>query len=377
MQFAVRLGVAAGAAVAATALFTVPASAASEHDHDRDGGVVFVQNDDPAGNTVFAYDRSHDGSLAAAGSYGTGGAGGALAGSVVDHLASQGSLALDAAHHLLFAVNAGSNTVSVFGVHDDQLALRELLPSGGTFPVSVAVSGELVYVLNARDGGTVSGYRVDGHDVDPIRGSTRALGLDPTATPEFTHTPGQVAFTPDGEQLLVTTKANTNAVDVFRVRDNGRLGAPTVNTLPGAVPFATAFDRAGHLLLAEAGTNSVAGFDVTRTGTLTPLAVLGTGQAATCWITATRDYAFASNAGSASVTGVAAHRDGSLSAVGQTATDKGTVDAAATPDGRFLYVQAGGAGTVDGFRISNDGSLTPVTTIAVPGGAGAEGIVAS
>ena len=126
--------------------------------------------------------------------------------------------------------------------------------------------------------------------------------------------------------------------------DDGRLGAPTVNTLPGAVPFATAFDRAGHLLLAEAGTNSVAGFDVTRTGTLAPLAVLGTGQAATCWITATRHYAFASNAGSASVTGVAARRDGSLSSVGQTATDTGTVDAAATPDGRFLYVQAGGAG---------------------------------
>ena len=40
----------------------------------------------------------------------------------------------------------------------------------------------------------------------------RALGLDPTAAPEFTHTPGQVAFTPDGAHLLITTKANTNAV---------------------------------------------------------------------------------------------------------------------------------------------------------------------
>lgn len=377
MHFAVRLGLATGAAVAATALFTVPASAASEHDHDSDGGVVFVQNDDPAGNTVLVYDRARDGSLSPAGSYATDGAGGVLAGSVVDHLASQGSLALDAAHHLLFAVNAGSNTVSVFGVHGDRLVLRELLPSGGTFPVSVAVSGELAYVLNARDGGTVSGYRIDHHDVEPIRGSTRALGLDATATPEFTHTPGQVAFTPDGDQLLVTTKANTNAVDVFGVGRDGRLGAPTVNPLPGAVPFAMAFDRTGHVLLAEAGTNSVASFDVTRTGTLAPLAVLGTGQAATCWITATRHYAYASNAGSASVTGVTARRDGSLSSVGRTATDPGTVDAAATPDGRFLYVQAGGAGTVDGFRISGDGSLTPVTTVGVPGGAGAEGIVAS
>ena len=39
--------------------------------------------------------------------------------------------------------------------------------------------------------------------------------LDPTATPEFTNTPGQVAFSPDGSQLIVTTKANGSAIDVF------------------------------------------------------------------------------------------------------------------------------------------------------------------
>jgi len=50
--------------------------------------------------------------------------GGVLNGSVVDHLASQGSLTYDRDHALLYAVNAASNTVSVFSVRGDQLTLR-------------------------------------------------------------------------------------------------------------------------------------------------------------------------------------------------------------------------------------------------------------
>ena len=61
-----------------------------------------------------------DGSLKQAGSYRTGGLGGVLDGSVVDHLASQGSLQLDREHGLLYAVNAGSDTITVFGVDGDR-----------------------------------------------------------------------------------------------------------------------------------------------------------------------------------------------------------------------------------------------------------------
>ena len=159
---------------------------------------MFVQTDNTAGNRVVAYDRAADGTLAPAGSYATGGRGGILAGSVVDHTASQGSLASDPRHGLLYAVNAGSDTISVFAVRGDRLALRQVLGSGGTFPVSVAVHGDLVYVLNALNGGSVQGYRVLGSFLVRIPGSHRALGLDPNATPQFTTTPGQVAFTPDG-----------------------------------------------------------------------------------------------------------------------------------------------------------------------------------
>ena len=342
------------------------------------GHAVFVQTDNTAGNHVVAYHRASDGTLTPAGSYATGGLGGILAGSVVDHTASQGSLTYDPGHGLLFAVNAGSDTISVFAVHGDRLALRQVLSSGGTFPVSVTVHGDTVYVLNALNGGSVQGYRVYGQYVAPLPGSRRALGLDPSATPQFTHTPGQVAFTPDGRQLIVTTKANGNDIDVFGVHAGGRLSArPTVNAEANAVPFAVTFDTSGQLVVANAGPNSVSTFTIHSDGRLTQLDTAATGQMATCWIAPAGDYLFASNAGSASESGLAASGSGQLTLLGATPTDAGTVDASATPDGAFLYVQAGGAGKVDEFAVGSAGGLTRVGSVTVPGAAGGEGIVAS
>ncbi len=359
------------------------ASAQSVHEGKnvtRDANrVVFVQTDNTAGNQVVAYDRAREGRLTLAATYDTGGLGGALNGSVVDHLASQGSLTYDHAHGLLYAVNAGSNTLSVFGVHQDHLTLRQVTGSGGTFPVSVAGRGDLVYVLNARDGGSVSGYRVEAGKLHPIEGSIRSLGLTtPTDTTEFTHTPGQVAFSPDGSQLIVTTKAGANTIDVFAVRRDGRLTTtPVLNADPGAVPFGVAFDRAGHLLVANAGPNSVSTFNLHRDGTVTVIDTVANGQAATCWIARAGRYFYASNAGSPSLSGYQDGRNGDLTLLGSTPTDPGTVDAAASPDGHFLYVQTGKNGIVDEFQVGPGGSLTQIGSVTVTGAAGGEGIVAS
>lgn len=59
--------------------------------------------------------------------------------------------------------------------------------------------GDVVYVLNARDGGTVQGYLRVGATLVPVPFWHRDLGLGASMTPEFTSTPGQVAFSPDGE----------------------------------------------------------------------------------------------------------------------------------------------------------------------------------
>jgi hypothetical protein len=105
------------AAVAAIAI-AGPASAAAADQHlpGGTGGVVFVQTDNAAGNNVITYDRSASGTLRQSGSYPTGGLGGQTGGSGADHLASQGSLSYSPQQALLYAVNAGSNTLSVLAV---------------------------------------------------------------------------------------------------------------------------------------------------------------------------------------------------------------------------------------------------------------------
>ena len=366
-----RFTCASALAVAATALLAGPAHASPS----TTGTPVFIQTDNLAGNTIVAYDRTADGSLRQAGSYPTGGRGGALSGAVVDFLASQGSLTYDRTNHLLYSVNAGSDTVTVFAVTGDRLARRQVIGSGGSFPVSIAVHGNVIYVLNARDGGSVQGFLRLGGVLVRVPAWHRTLGLDPAATPEFTHTPGEVTFSPDGRKLVATTKANGNSIDVFSVNRFGGLSAnPVVNADPGQVPFAATFDAGGHLVVAEAA-NAVATFTLNADGTLTLVDRQKTGQAATCWIVRAGSTFYASNAASASLSGYQDEGSGALTALGITSTDPGTVDAAVSSDGRFLYAQTGANGIVDAFRIGADGSLTQVGAVSVPGAVGGEGIV--
>ena len=85
---------------------------------------------------------------------------------------------------------------------------------------------------------------------------------------------------------------------------------------------------------------------------------------------------FASNAGSAKISSFAEQLSGQLELLGATATEPGTVDAASSAGGQYLYVQTGGTGTVDEFQVGPGGSLAGVGSVLVPGAAGGEGIVA-
>lgn len=373
MKIPIRLLVSGIAALAASAFAAAPALA----DTPGTGHVVVVSTDDPQGNRVVVYDRSDTGALSWANSYATGGLGGQLAGSAVDHTASQGAVAYDAVHRLVLVANPGSNSISVFSIHGDRLHLLQVVSSGGAFPVSIAVHGNLIYVLNARDGASVQGYVATPGRLFRVPEWNRPLGL-PAATPEFTHTPGQVAFSPDGASLLVTTKAATNSIDVFAISDDGAPSTtPVVTSDPGAVPFAVAWDRGGHALIAEAGTNAVASFTLGGDGRLTLVERLLTNQAATCWITGYGSNFYASNAGSSDVSIVGDVGLGTLVGQGTAATSAGTVDAAISSDGQNIYVQGGAGGTVDAFRINGDGSLALLGTTVVPNAVGAEGIVAT
>jgi len=384
MRSLTRLAIGAGAILGLSA-WVAPLAAGADglppvpHPLGNGDHVVFVQTDNTTGNQVVVYDRAGDGQLTLANTYYTGGLGGELNGSVVDHLASQGSLAYDQRDSLLYSVNAGSNTVSVFSVRGDQLSLRQVVSSGGAFPVSVAVHDDHVYVLNAEDGGSVQGYVSFFGRLFPIPGSRRSLGLViPTDATQFTNTPGQVALSPDGSRLIVTTKQNGDDIDIFSVGAFGLLSSsPVSNHEPGTVPFAISFDAAGHLVVANAGTNALATYTLNPDDSLTLVDAVGTGASATCWVAPARGFFYASNAGSASVSGYSDTFGGELTLLASTATDPGTVDASASSNGQFLYVQTGGNGTVDEFRVGPDGSLAEIGSVAVAGAVGGEGIAAS
>ena len=65
-------------------------------------------------------------------------------------LASQSSLIVDKKNKFLFAVNAGSNEVSVFRIHrSNGLRLIETVSSGGVFSNSLATRKNILYVLNS------------------------------------------------------------------------------------------------------------------------------------------------------------------------------------------------------------------------------------
>ena len=193
-------------------------------------------------------------------------------------------------------------------------------------------------------------------------------------SPSNRHT---VTFSPDGSQLLVTTKANGNDVDVFGVQPGGTLTAsPVVNSEPGTVPFAVTFDPTGHLVVSEAGPSALATFTLNPGGTITKIDAVNTGQSASCWVTPDGRQLFSSNTGSSNISSFTASTTGHLTLLGQTTTDPGTVDSSVTPDGRYLYVQTGGNGIVDEFSVAGT-TLTQIGSIPVPGAAGGEGIAAA
>src|SRR5215208_3551887 len=148
-------------AAALTALVTAGAGSADDGGDRGRERAVFVQTNELAGNQIVVFRRHGDGRLTEEDTHATGGNGGIAApGNESDRIASQGSLVYDERHSLIFAVNAGSDSVSVFRVNGTRLRLTDIDPSGGEFPASIAVYDDLVYVLNAGGTGIVQGFEI-------------------------------------------------------------------------------------------------------------------------------------------------------------------------------------------------------------------------
>jgi 6-phosphogluconolactonase (cycloisomerase 2 family) len=348
-----------GIAATATALVGLPGTATA--DPAQPVGHVYEATNAAAGNAVAVFDRYADGTLQPAGTVPTGGLGAGAS------LHSQGGLARDG--HLVFAVNAGDDTVSALYAGSGGLDLRDTVSTHGAFPVSVSVRNGVGYVLN-QGSDTISAFRYDPDGrLSWITGSTRALTANPSGG---TADAAQVSITPNGNDVVVTERA-TNSIDVFPV-SQGLAGPPTPHASAGTTPYGFDFDRSGDLIVSEAATGSVSSYRL-RPFTAVSGAVTDT-QRAACWLVVSGSHAYVVNAASASVSSYTINPDGSLTlsqAVAATAS-AGATDAAVSPDHRTLAVRLAN-GSVATWQIGQDGSLAAAGT--APGSAiGSAGLVA-
>lgn len=322
-------------------------------------GAVYLTSNDAAGNEILVFARAADGQLTAAGTVPTGGLG------TSQGLGNQLAMAFTADHRLLFVVNAGSDDITGFRVTEAGLEpVGAPLSSGGSQPISLTVRGDLLYVLNAGNGGNITGFTVreDG-SLAPIAGSTRPLSGQNTG-------PAQIQFTPRGDVLVVTEKAS-NTITTYVVGADGRAGAPLTVPSAGSTPFGFSFNQRGDLVVSEAGgsgngLSTASSYRVGADGVVTLISgAIETTQAAACWIAIGQDgrYAYTTNTGSGTVSELAIGVGASLSlenaVAGVTGPGSRPQDADFTPGGRFLYVR-NAAGSVSGFRVERDGALTPI-----------------
>ena len=341
-------------------------------------GAVFVMTNAADEIQIIAYSRDSDGKLTSGNRFDTRGRG---SGGLTAPLGSQGSLTLSQDHSLLFAVNAGSGSISVFEVRKSNLNLLSKTPSGGSSPVAVAQRGNLVYVVNAGGQGSVVGFRLGSHGhLAQIENSTAFL----TA---FGGGSGgsSISFSPDGQSLVVIERI-ANHVDAIPVNADGSLGSIVVTPSVGAGAFSASFDPNGDAIVAQAGAvSAVSSYSLASNGTFSVISAnvptLGT---ASCWSVITPDgtKVYTSNTGSSNISGFDIQPDGKVTPIDSTVLASNpagstNLDIAVSSDGKFLFTIDSAAGAVSSFAIQNGGLLELVSEVeGLPQSAGFEGIAA-
>lgn len=343
-----------------------PAAAPAGPAATPDVGAVFTISNDATANEVWAFGRAADGSLAAATKTATGGKG------LGKGLGSQGALALSNDGKRLVVVDAGSSELTTFAVDGTKLTVLSRVSSHGTTPVSVAIHGDLVYVLNAGGTACIGGFRMheDGA-LEYLEGSTHALSA---ASPGA----AEVAFSPAGDALVVTEKG-TNVIDTFTVDANGLASNGEALPSSGMTPFGFAFTQSGTIVVSEAFGGTV-GLGATSSYRLAAPHPDGAGgverdlvtvsgsvknqQGAPCWVAIANDgrWAFVANTATGTVSTYAVMADGSIRVLGDGAsgvTGAGTkpADLALDRSSKRLYVLDGGTHDLAIFDVAADGSL--------------------
>lgn len=362
-------------------LWTGVAAAAPAGAAVNSPGAVYTMTNEATGNRVITFDRAADGTLAPAGSIATGGTGsGMFENSDNNMVLSDGSPGLlEGGDRFLFALNAGSNTVTSFLVRPAGLVVADMQPSGGVRPVSVTYHKPFLYILNSVasqcEGGapSISGFTVGNQgQLTPIPGSTRTVAggaLSGCA---------QISFNPRGSVLVVSEKTS-NQFDTYLVGKDGLTTGPIVYNQGAADlgPFGFTFNHRGQLLTTENGgalalQGGAASYTLQDDGTLIPISQnVRNGQTDTCWAVNTDDgkYVYMTNFQSGDITSYSVNPDGSLVLLNPIAAvlggpESGAEDLALSNNSQYLYARVLSDGTIHSFDVEPDGSLTPIQVIA-------------
>lgn len=366
-------------AVALSAGVLTPAMHAAEN-HFGASSTVYVMTNDAGKNEVLAYQRLYDGSFILKGHFATGGRG---SGGTTDPLQSQGSLTLSQDHSLLFAINAGSGTISSFHLLGGIPVLVDQEPTGGAFPVSVAEHNHIVYVLNAGGNGAIVPFRADAFGrLHQISNATVYL----TAANDGA---SDISVSPDGQTLVVIEKTPNN-IDTFPIHPDGTLGPVVVNKSITPGVFATSFTPNGALIVSEnqpGGTDisSISSYAIQPSGTISAITQsIPTEGDGNCWnaITPNGKFVYVDNAGTSTIAGFSVGANGALTPIAGTIliTDPdgaANLDMTTSTDGKYLYTLNSSLGTIGVYGINSDGTLTDLGQIGgLPKSAGFNGIAA-
>jgi len=353
---------------------------------NRAAGAVFAMTNETAGNEIVVYSRASNGTLTRLNRRErTRGLG------IGVDTDTQGPLRLSDDNRFLYAVNPGSDNITVFEVDGTRLRFLQIIYAGDQ-PLSLTIFGDLLYVLNGSVAGNgIRGFKVapDG-TLTPLPDSFRALS-SPIAVP------GEVRFSPDGRVILVTHKTTNvllrprNAIDAFTIGADGYASAmPIRNRSFGLRPFSLAFRNDGRLVVVESfnaapNVSAASSYQLNPDGTITVISgSVPNMQTDVCWVLITNDgrYAFTANFGSGTISSYSFDPSGALTLINGNAAFFGDmsqpVDIDLSADGRYLYQLLRGTGAVAALRVEENGSLTSLGIVfgGLPVADGASGLAA-
>jgi 6-phosphogluconolactonase len=327
------------------------------------GGSLCTRTNDPSGNAVQRFERGRDGALRPAGTFPTGGAGLATLGG------RQGAVALSGDGRSLYAINAGSDSVSVFrtGHRGPRLvarvASRGIARHRAASRRRASPSTRAASTSWTREARRTSPRSGAASTVRSRRspGGTRELALGALGA-------AQVSVTPDGRSLVVSGRV-ANRLETLPLDFLGRPGSPVVTASSGTVPFGFGITPHGAIVVSEAGASTVSSYRAGRHGALRNVtASLAVGQGAACWdaVAPSGRFAYAGNA-SGSVSAFAIGCDGALSSLNTTALVPSPRDLAFDASGRYLYAVSPAAPRPVGWSRATGSPMTARSRPRAPG----------